>query len=246
MNRFTCLILLALVAGSCGMPRMVTTLTPEAPRGKEAMGREYISLESEDVILELGFDGFHGDYLVFDLVVINQTDLPLELNPSDYYYVLLDSSAADTSKLPPRMALHPERVVHNYDRDLESIQSEKTTNTILGFLEAGVGLLANTTAFLATDDPGYVVDAVFGTLGTAGEYAARDKAISHDISLVTEEKEVVKQEIFRKGSLPSGKVKNGFLFFPRYPEHGYLMFCFPVSNQLFQFVYHQDQYVVYD
>ena len=246
MNRFACLLILALVAGSCGMPRVVTTLTPEAPRGKEAMGREYISLESEGVILELGFDGFHGEHMVFDLVVINQTGSSLDLNPSDYFYVLLDSSTADTSKLPPRMALHPERVVSNYDRNLESIHSEKKTNTILGFLDAGVGLIANTTAFLATDDPGYMVDAVFGTLGTAGEYAARDRAISQDISFMTEEKETVKQEIFRKDQLPAGKVKNGFLFFPGYPEHGYLMFCIPVNGQMFQFVYHQEQYVVYD
>jgi len=239
MKKVFSLHIILLVMASCVAPRVVTQLTPEAPDGHYEMGREYISLSNDNIDVELGYDGIHGENLVFDFVVVNRSPGVLSINPSDFYYVLLDSSTADSSKLPPRMALHPERVLFHYDETLEAKSGEKSANSFLGFLEAGFGLLANTTAFLATDNPGYIVDAVFSTLGTADHYMNQDKKISEDISTINQEKDIVKEGIFRLSHLPAGKVVNGYVYFPQNPDSGYYMFCFPVEDQLFQFVYHQ-------
>lgn len=239
MKKTYSLIVIALIMASCVAPRVVTQLTPEAPDGHYEMGREYIALSNESIDVELGYDGIHGENVVFDFVVINRTPGDLSINPSDFYYVLLDSSTADSSKLPPRMALHPERVLFHYDETLKSKSGEKNVNSFLGILEAGFGLVVNTTAFLATDNPGYIVDAVFSTLGTAHHYVNQDKRISEDISMINQEKDIVKEEIFRISHLPAGKVVSGYVYFPQNPDPGYYMFCFPVEDQLFQFVYHQ-------
>ncbi len=53
------------------------------------------------------------------------------------------------------------------------------------------------------------------------------------------EKEVVRQEILRKGEIPSGKVQSGYLFFPEFEENGYIMICIPLEDQVFQFVYNK-------
>ncbi|MCK5135979.1 MAG: hypothetical protein KAR19_09360 [Bacteroidales bacterium] len=241
MKKIYSLIVIALVMASCVAPRVVTQLTPEASDGHYEMGREYISLSNDSIDVELGYDGIHGENLVFDFVVVNRSPGVLSINPSDFYFVLLDSSTADSSKLPPKMALHPERVLFNYDETLEAKSGEKNANTFLGILEAGFGLMANTTAFLATDNPGYIVDAVFSTLGTAGHYVTQDKMISENISMIKEEKDIVKEEIFRLYHLPAGKVVSGYVYFPQNPDPGYYMFCFPVEDQLFQFVYHQQK-----
>ena len=172
------LLFIALFFSSCVAPGVVTQLTPEAPEGHYEMGREYIKLSSDSIFVELGYDGVHGKHLVFDFVVINGTPDVLTISPSDFYYVLLDSATADTSKLPPRMAIHPERILYHYDETLDSKQEAKSINSLLGFLEAGVGLLANTTAFIATENPGYIVDALFSTLGTADHYIAENQQIS--------------------------------------------------------------------
>jgi hypothetical protein len=137
------------------------------------------------------------------------------------------------------MAVHPERIIYHYDEMLESGQDAKELNSVIGLMDAGVGLLANTVSFLATEDPGYMVDAVFGTLGKADYYVTRDKQIDAEIDLTKSEKEIVEEEIFRASSLPSGKLMSGYVFFPRNLDATYCMFCFPVENQLFQFVYHQ-------
>ena len=209
------------------------------------MGREYISLNNDSIRVELGFDGIYGEYLVFDFVVINQTPGVLSINPSDFFYVLLDSATADTTKLPPRMAIHPERIINHYDETIEGKHGAKSVNSLLGFIEVGVGLLAHTSAFIATDDPGYLVDAVFGTLGTADYYVAKDQKISSDITMINSEKEVVNEEIFRLGDLPVGKVVSGYVYFPKHPDTDYYMFCFPVDDQLFQFVYNQSKVYQY-
>ncbi|MEN8228037.1 MAG: hypothetical protein ABFS38_07760 [Bacteroidota bacterium] len=239
MKKSFYLLVIALLLTSCGAPRVVSQLTPEAPEGHYEMGREYISLSNDKIDVELGYDGIHGEHLVFDFVVINQTPRVLTINPSDFYYVLLDSATADSSMFPKRMAVHPERILHHYDENLEAREGAKSMNSILGFLDAGVGLLANTTAFIATEDPGYIFDALFGTIGTAENYVALDKQISADISMIHSEKEIVDEEIFRMDQLPPGKVISGYVYFPKYPETDYYMFCFPVEDQLFQFVYNQ-------
>jgi len=245
MKKSFSFLIIALVATSCAVPRVVTQLAPEAPEGHYQMGREYIALRSDSVVVELGYDGTHGDNMVFDFVVINKTPQSLHINPSDFYYVLLDSSTADTTKLPPRMALHPERIIHHYDETLQKRADDKRNNTVLGFLEAGIGLVANTTAFLATEDPGYMVDAVFGTIGTADHYVSQDKRISQDIKMIHDEKDIVNEEIFRRSQLPPGKVVSGYVYFPRNPDTSYFMFCFPVEDQLFQFVYNQQHMIQY-
>lgn len=245
MKKNLSLLIIAAVAASCAVPRVVTQLTPEAPEGHYANGREYITLNSDSVVVELGYDGTHGENMVFDFVVINKTPDSILINPSDFYYVLLDSSTADTSKLPPRMAVHPERIIHHYDETLQKRADEKSANTILGFLEAGIGLVANTTAFLASEDPGFMVDAVFGTLGTADHYISQDQWISQDIEMIQNEKDIVNEEIFRRSQLPPGKVVSGYVYFPRNPDTGYFMFCFPLEDQLFQFVYNQQHVIQY-
>ncbi|MCP4309796.1 MAG: hypothetical protein GY790_00905, partial [Bacteroidetes bacterium] len=60
MKIFSSLSILLLLSFSCTAPRLVTKLSPEAPEGHQANGREYIPLESDQVVVELGYDGIQG------------------------------------------------------------------------------------------------------------------------------------------------------------------------------------------
>ncbi len=246
MKKLFSLLAIVLLLTSCTAPQLVLQLTPEAPEGKLEMGREYISLSNDSIDVELGYDGVRGEHLIFDFVVVNRTSYELSINPSDFYYELLDSAQADSSKLPPRMAIHPERILNHYDETLKTKEGAKQINSLIGMLEAGVDLLVNTTAFIVTDDPGYIVDAVFSTLWTADYYVSMDNQISTDISMINHEKEVVDEEIFRLVKLPPGKVMSGYVYFPKHPDAEYYMFCFPMEDQLFQFVYNQQRVYLYN
>ncbi|MCK4750437.1 MAG: hypothetical protein KAT15_25445, partial [Bacteroidales bacterium] len=164
--------------------------------------------------------------------------------PSDFYYVLLDSANADSSRLPSRMAVHPEKILHRYDETLAANSIEKGINSFFGIVETGIGIVTSASALFATENPGYIVDAVFNTVGTAGHYVAQDQRISHEMEEITLEKKVIQEESLRTGQIPPGKVASGFVFFPRYSDPGYMMFCFPLEDQLFQFVYHQHQELI--
>jgi hypothetical protein len=231
---------------SCTAPRVVTTITPEAPEGNFAMGREYISLSSEDLEVELGFDGIYGTNLVFDFVVINGSSESLTLQPDDFYYVLINSPTADSSMLPPRMAVKPDKVMLNYDKLIEDKQGQKKANSFLGILDAGMGLLTTTAAIITTENPAYLADGLFGLFGTADYYVSQDKQIKSEMELINEEKELVNEEIFRSCQLGPGEVASGYVYFPKHSDTEYYMFCFPVKDQLFQFVYKQEKSVVYD
>lgn len=214
-------------------------LEPLAPEGHLEMGREYISLSNDSIRLELGFDGMFGDFFVFDAVVINQSGRTVPVEPAFFYYVILDSADAEASLLPPFRSAPPDRILRYYHERLQTRENERDMNTVFGFIEGGLNLLSNATAFLATEDPMYIVDAVLSSAGTAGYYVTTDQAIGQSMDRIREEEEVVKEEILRPGEVPPGKVLSGYVFFPEYDEPGYLMFCIPVGDQEFQFVYRQ-------
>ncbi len=222
----------------------VTRLTPEAPEGHFEMGREYIALENDHVRVELGFDGFFEGFMVFDVVVFNDTGDSLFLDPSGFHYLLLESADADSSLLPPFKAVHPERILQHYDQAMETCSTVKSINSIFGFIETGIGILASASSFLATENPGTIVDGVFNTVGTAGHYVSQDRKIGNDLDQIFNEKEVVSAEILRPGEIPPGKVVSGYVFFPVFEETGFIMFCIPLEDQLFQFVYKQYQEVL--
>ena len=230
---------------SCATPQVVTQITPEAPEGTFAMGREYIPLASGDIQVELGFDGIYEDQLVFDLVVINDSPESLTLQPHDFYYVLLDSPAADSSMTPPRMAIKPDKVLFNYDRLIEDKMGQKKANSFLGILETGMGLLANTAAYISTENPAYIADAIAFTFYKADQYVGQGKMIDSELEMISEEKGVVSEELFRPCEVAPGEGVSGYVFFPRHPDTEYYMFCFPVEQELFQFVYRQENVLVY-
>lgn len=238
-------VVLFLVFTSCVTPRVQTQIIPDAPEGKFAMGREYIPLSNDSIHVELGFDGIYGDQLVFDFVVHNHSPYELSINPSDFYYVLLDSAMADSSKFPPRMALHPERVLHQYDETLDARAGAKKANSVFGILETGFNVLVSASSFIASENPAYLIDGVFNTMGTAQHYVAQDKQIQENMSLIQDEKEVVKEEIFRPCKLAPGEIMSGYVYYPQDADAACYMFCYPIENQLFQFVYHQKKVVQY-
>lgn len=237
--------LLWLLFCSCTSPRVLTKISPEAPEGHYAKGREYIPLESDQIAVELGYDGIQGDHLVFDFVVHNGSLDTLNIRPADFFYVVLDSTNAESIMDSTWFSLHPDTVLMYYDQTLEEREKVKGMNTLLGILQAGVDLLYYTSGFIATEDPGFIVDAVFRTAGTADQYISQHKMISSEMDMISEEKELVNEEILRICRIPPGNVSSGYVCFPLHAQTPYYMFCFPVEKQLFQFVYRQQKELVY-
>ena len=246
MKNFYYLPLPILLLFSCTAPRVVTQITPEAESGYYAQGREYITLDSEEVAVELGYDGIQGENLVFDFVVHNTTPDTLCIRPSDFYYVVLDSATEETPSDTSWLAVQPENVLMHYDKTLEERKEEKGINSLLGIIQAGAAIIYNTTAFIATDNPGYLADAFLQTVGTADQYISQSRMISSEMEMISEEKNIVNEEMFRECKVPPGTVVSGYVFFPKHDSTTYYMFCFPIENQLFQFVYNQRKEIFYD
>lgn len=245
MKQYYYLPVLLIFLASCASPQVVTRLTPEAPAGNYAMGREYIPLSSEGVEVELGFDAYRGDQLIFDLVVINHTRDSLHIDPEQFHYLLIEHPQADSSAHPPTAAIPPLGVMESYDMELEDMKEGKSANTAMGFVEAGFGLLAAATTLFITEDPLVVVDAVLNTIGTAGNYMETDKQIEDAMEETGLEKMVVSEGMFQDCSLDWDEGVSGYVYFPRHSGPGYYLFCFPIGEQTFQFVYRQEEEIVY-
>jgi len=244
MKNILFLQLFLLLLSSCTAQRVVTEIIPEASEGKFTMGREYIPLESDQIEVELGYDGIQGENLVFDFVVHNSTTDTISVLPANFYYMVLDRPDAEPTSELSWLAVHPEEVLMHYDHSLEERKQAKDINSFIGILRAGAGILYNTCAYIATDNPGYLADAFIQTLGTADQYISQDRIISEELEMISGEKDIVKEEIFRECDILPGDVVSGYVYFPRNNNTDYYMFCFPIEDQLFQFVYNQQQSLV--
>jgi hypothetical protein len=239
MNKLYSFLFLFLLCHCRVMSQEGPGLIPQAPEGHYEQGREYIPLGNNGIEVEMGYDGVFHDYFVFDVVIVNDTRDPLLVQPADFYYLLLDNAEADTSLLPPFSAVSPSRILECYETSLEQETLHRNLNTIFGCIEAGIGIVSGATAFFASEDPGSIIDALFNTAGTAGYYVQQDRRIGNTVSAIAGERDMIREELMREGEIPPGKVFSGYVFFPEFEEPGYMMFCIPLGDQLFQFVYRQ-------
>ena len=191
-------------------------LEPYAPDGKIVNGREYIPLSNEKIKLELAYDCKLEEKLLFDLVVFNNTNQTITVSPSSFYYLGLDDPDADSSRFPARMALAPEQPYKWYDRSMEEPQYE---NTFASFMEI----------------PNAFAEAFFGSAGTR----TPPRTYRSELERIDRLKETIREEMMQEMKMAPGEVVNGFVYFPCQKETETLLFCFPIDNLEFQFVYMQ-------
>ena len=233
------IVLIAIMFTSCVAPHPVTKLVPEAPDGYVEHGREYISLTSKGVNAMLGFDGFYDETLIFDLVVVNKGDYPVSISCSEFYYEILDSATAMASTLPRIEALSIDTIAGKYDNSIEKMKAAGRATNFVSILSAAAGVVFNASGFIATENPGYIFDIVGSAFNTAGNISSTNKDLKESLSIISDEKSLVQQASLRDHSLNKDESVSGFVFFPQQKNADYYMFCFPVEEQLFQFVYHQ-------
>ena len=229
-----------LFLSACATPQVVTKLEPEAQEGYVEHGREYITLSNDSIYAILGFDGVHDEVLIFDLVVVNNCHHPFRINPSGFYYERLDSALEEASSYPLVHALGPDEVSGKYDESIAEMQSVKSSNAFFGILDAATNIVFNTAGFISTEDPGYLFDLIAGSVDKVHYYVTTDKQIEEDMSRLIDEKKLVRQATHEPRTLGPGESASGFVFFPQNSDADYYMFCFPLDNELFQFVYHQE------
>lgn len=193
--------------------QQLISLKALAPEGRLANGREYIPLSHNLITVQLAFDCMLEDKLLFDLVLINETDHPIKVDPTSFYYLKLDDAEGDSSRFPPSTALAPLKPFKWYDRGLVDSQREGVFSPILEipamFMEEFI--------------------AVWGEPSSNG--FAQEQERTRRI------KETVRQEMMQEIELAPGAVANGFIYFPGLPETIYLLFCFPLDDSEFQFAY---------
>ncbi len=194
-------------------------LEPLAPDGKIVNGREYIPLSNEEIRLELAYDCKLEEKLLFDLVVFNNTNQTISLSPSSFYFLELDDPDdpdADSSRFPARMAVVPEQPYKWYDRSLDEPQQK---NPFASFLEI----------------PNAFAEAFSGSAGTG----TPPRSYRSELERLDRLKETIRQEMMQEMKIAPGEITNGFVYFPCQKETDTLLFCFPIDNQEFQFVYTQ-------
>jgi hypothetical protein len=197
-------------------------LVPLVPSGHIVYGREYIPLANDHIRVELAYDGTSEEGLVFDLLVFNQTGDTVSVDPQIFYYLSLDDPDADSSRFAPRMATTPTWQYKWYDRALEKTEFREFPNPVLDLVEAGVEFIAAASVFFSAFDP---------------DIAVETASYLEDLGLDARGNEILQEGMMNAEELEPGEQCNGFVCFPGHGETSYLMFCFPIEEQEFQFVY---------
>ncbi len=210
-------LLTILLFSFCFSPWMISqeqfALEALAPDGNQVNGREYIPLSSDLIKVELAYDCRLGEKFLFDLVVINESGHPISVQPSSFYCLELDDPDGDSSRFPPIMAVPPLQPFKWYDRALEEPQYERMFSPLLEL-------------------PALFMEGFFASWN--GEPSAR---MLSDKERESHLKDAIRQEMMQEVQLAPGEVANGFVWFQGSPGTNYLLFCFPLDEQEFQFAY---------
>lgn len=236
------LILSFLFLVSCVAPRPVSRLTPHADKGHYKLGREYITLHNDNIYVIAAFDENREEDLVFDVIIMNRSDRTLEVDPANFYALVLENPSADSSVQPPLQAGDPEKVIMSIDRARAVEYAEKKTNAIWGVLEATAGVVSTAAAVTSGAEAGDVAREAFSTMESVGYHVLVEEEIEDRIHLINDDKLYWKNDVLRKNTLKPGTAVEGFVYFPRSVDAEYFMMCYPVGDQLFQFVYRQGLY----
>ncbi len=227
---------------SCVAPRPVSRLTPHADKGHYKLGREYITLQNDSIYVIAAFDENRQEDLIFDVIIMNRSDRTLELDPANFYALVLENPSADSSVQPPLRAADPEKVIMNIEKARAVEYAEKKTNAIWGVLEATAGVVSTAAAVASDADAGEVAWEAINTMEGVGYHLAVDQEIEDHLHLINDDKLYWKNDVLRRNTLKPGTVVEGFVYFPRSVDAEYYMMCYPLGDQLFQFVYRQGLY----
>jgi hypothetical protein len=228
-------VLCLFVFQSCFSPQNIVRLKPEKEDIKWRYGQQFVSDSLYGVIYEVGFEQLEDNKYWFDFNITNHSNLPVLVDPADFYIQAFNSSNEPMTKNKQR-AIDPETEILKFEKELSKNEARELNQIGFTFLAATADIATGIAA--ATDgNPhnNHLRTHLFHhALATDAHYSFQ----SQNLNVMMDS---WKSSTIRKTTLESNYNMQGKVFFPANREAEYIRLYLPVDSSFIEFDYKQIQ-----
>ena len=223
---------LAVLFTSCATPKPVVRMNPVSENVKWNYGQAYASDTVNGVVVEAAFDKSTPEYNVFDVSVINNSNMEFLVDPASFRFEDVTTDPVNPGIIK---ATDPEEVLLDIDKRISKDEADAKNAKVGGAILAGA-LVATSVAIAVSDanddhhhhhreaDPNLLVSAPI-IIDGSNNYVPGDY-----VSSIERQREMWETSTIRKTSLEPGYKIEGKVFFPKFVSPGYYNFIVPVDE----------------
>lgn len=232
-------VMLAVTFQSCFTPQNIVRLKPESEGGTWLNGQQFISDSLNGIVYEVGFDQMTGNRYWFDFSITNLSNLPILIDPIDFYLQAFDGRKQLLSD-DKVFAVNPENEILEIEKQISKTKAQELNQIGVVLLAATIDV-ATGVAALSDDDP-HNDHLRTHLTHDALAVAADDEYVVQSLDNV---KETWKNTTIRKTTLNSNYNMKGKVFFPAFRDAVYIKLYLPVDDEFLEIGYMQLQFPVH-
>ncbi len=230
-------IVMAALLAACATPREILKLKPQSSDTSWFYGQEFTGDSLYGIIAHAAFDEVSYPYYIFDVEIINRSNLPILIDPATFFCLPLDGKSqvmnGDTI-----YARDPELEILDIDRKLSVNEARSKNQLGLALLAAGVDI-ATGVAVLSDDNPHndwLRTDLLDATIidGEANHFETQN---------LMQLRDSWKSTTLRKTTLNTGDILQGKVLVPVYKNASYIQLNIPVDNELIRINFMQIRFL---
>lgn len=227
---------------SCATPRAVIRMNPVSENVRWNYGQAFASDTITGIVVEAAFDRSTPEYNIFDVTVINQSNMSYVVNPANFQF---QEVRYDDGPINIYRALDPENMLLAIDQK-ESKDEADAKNAAIGAVVVA-GAVVATAAIVAANsndtevhhhrnhyrhaDPGIMVATPIFLGGTDEPMPAMTEA--------ERRRDMWANGTVRKTTLEPGYRIDGKIYFPRFEKPATYLLKLPVDEQYVEIAFNQ-------
>lgn len=213
-------VLVAVFASSCAGPQAVIRMSPVSSDVRWNYGQAFAADSLNGIIVESAFDKATKEYNIFDVKVVNNSNLNYLVDPVNFQIIDVKSSPKHPTVFN---AIDPEQMLLSFDKQLSEAEHEKRKAAVGSGV--AVGVLAAATVALAVMDVhhsnGHHVRVPAPIVAAPLAVDLIDNSVPYDyVTAIDNDRQMWEMSTVRKTTLATGYLVEGKLFFPRFVKPG--------------------------
>lgn len=222
---------------SCSSTTNVTRIDLQPQTGSEVWqeGKQILCDSLYGIRYEIAFDRMVGDLYVFDFNIVNGSNMPILIDPVQYYYSCMTDSVKADERIP---AIDPDTELDRIRQEI-TLRESRRKKFFLASLAVSVADFA--TAVIVSNDRNRDNDIVQAMVAAGAHTALAASAIQNDLETeeLYQEQEKWLSGVIRKTTLHTNEALSGKVLFPGSPHAGFLRLHVPVDDAQLAFDYQQ-------
>ncbi len=242
---FSGIIILLLLVQACSTPKAVVRMNPETEQTKWFYGKEYALDSLNGVSVSMAFNRLIRPYIIFDMEVINNSNLPLLVDPASLFYKFSGDTIYTDSASVRFYAADPEKELFDIDMEISRLEARQKNSAMIGLVAAGVGVIAAITSGVENDYDNSERYALAADASFIASDIAAAVSVENDIEAMENEDLRYRWEnaALRKTTLDPGQAIRGHLYFDYQPEARFYRFFFPIDDDYITHTFRQRKFL---